>query len=88
MRYRRQSTAIRTIIAKYSGKCASCGGPIKAGAMCDYDPGKRVIGHLHAFSGDGDRMQQCYSARKAMTDPGYVDVDRAYEDQCAEICGR
>lgn len=85
MRYRR-SNAIRTISAKFAGKCACCNGAIPAGAMVDYDPGKRQIAHFKAWSGDSP---QCYGVLKAkQPDPGFVDLDRAYEDQCADICGR
>lgn len=85
-RYRnRSSNTPRTITAKYAGTCYGCGAEIKAGAMVDYVPGKG-IGHLGAFSGDGDKMGQCYSARNS--DPGFVDLDRMYEDSCSDICGR
>lgn len=90
MRYNRNrstSATARTIYAKYAGKCYGCGGDIKVGAMCDYLPGKG-IGHLGAFSGDGDRMGACYSERVKQRDAGFVDLDRAYEDQCSDICGR
>jgi hypothetical protein len=89
MRYRqRSSNTVRTITAKFAGKCYGCGCEIPTGAMCDYLPGKG-IGHLGAFSGDGDRMGACYSARKVHErDPGSIDLDRMYEDQCAEITGR
>lgn len=90
-RYRnyRSNNAVRTITAKFAGKCAGCGAEIKAGMLCDYDPSRKAIGHLGAFSGDGDKMGQCYSARKAQEkDPGFVDLDRMYEDQCADLCGR
>lgn len=84
MRYRRRiDNSPRTITAKFAGKCANCGGDIPAGAMCDYHPVKRQIGHLGAFSGDGDKMGQCFAARRDAPD-----TDRMYEDQCAAICGR
>ncbi len=83
--YRQNSNTVRTITARFAGKCYGCGAEIQAGIMCDYHPGKKAIGHLGAFSGDGGKMGQCYSARK---DAGFVDIDRAYEDQCADICGR
>jgi hypothetical protein len=79
---------VRTITAKFAGKCYGCGAEIKAGAMCDYSPTQKAIGHLGAFSGDGDKMGQCYSARKQQRDSGFVDLDRMYEDSCSDICGR
>lgn len=85
MRYRR-STAIRTITAKFAGKCACCNGDIPAGAMVDYDPGKRQIAHFKAWAGDSPQCCGVLRAEKYPAD--YVDIDRAYEDQCADICGR
>lgn len=88
-RYRKPDMSPRTITAKFAGKCYGCGADILAGAICDYSPKHKAIGHLGAFSGNGDKMGQCYSAIKArQQDTGFVDLDRAYEDQCADICGR
>lgn len=91
MNYRRsnyRAQTIRTITAKFAGKCHGCGSDIRAGVLCDYHSGLKRIGHLGAFSGDGDKMGQCYSARVARQAEPFIDIDRAYEDQCADICGR
>lgn len=87
MRYRSNtySSKPRMITAKFASKCCSCGGEIKAGEWCEYFPAKREICHPEVR---GDRVK-CFSVIKAkQTDPGFVDLDRAYEDQCADICGR
>jgi hypothetical protein len=84
MRYRK-STGIRTITAKFAGKCACCNGDIPAGSLVDYDPVKRQIAHYKAFNGDSP---QCYGVLKKQHEGGFVDLDRMYEDQCADICGR
>lgn len=75
--------AIRTIIAKYRGKCNCCGGLIAAGTMCDYDPKRKVIAHYKGWEGNSPAC--CAQVRR---DRDYIDVDRLYEDQCADICGR
>ena len=83
-RYRNSSNEVRYITAKFAGKCYGCGCEIKAGAACEYWPAKKAIGHYGAFSGDGDRMGACYSARKSSDrDPGFVDLE-----QCSYVCGR
>lgn len=85
MRYR-QSMAIRTMTAKYAGKCYCCGGDIPAGKFVEYDPRTKRIGHFKAAEGNSP---ECFGVLKAkQQDPGFVDLDRAYEDQCADICGR
>jgi hypothetical protein len=84
MRYRKDNSP-RTIIAKFAGKCGCCGGTINAGQMVDYIPGKGIW-HLKAIEGNSS---SCYAElRKRQQDPGFVDLDRMYEDQCADICGR
>jgi hypothetical protein len=86
MAYRSRSTAIRTITAKFAGKCACCGGQINAGEIVDYYPAKREIAHYQAFNGNSSK---CYNVLRREKYPAdYIDIDRAYEDQCADICGR
>jgi hypothetical protein len=86
MAYRSRSTATRTITAKFAGKCACCGGDIPAGKMVDYDPNKRQIAHYRAFQGNSP---ECFGVlRKEKYPADFIDIDSAYEDQCADICGR
>jgi hypothetical protein len=87
MNYRRsnyRSHSARTITAKFLGKCFCCGGDVMPGELADYIPATRKIGHYKAASGDSSR---CYSVLRK-PDAGFIDLDRAYEDQCAAICGR
>jgi hypothetical protein len=80
--------APRVIAAKFSGKCHCCGAAISAGEIVTYYPDKKVIEHLGKH---GDNSAKCFSVLKRQheeRDAGFVDIDRAYEDQCAEICGR
>lgn len=86
-RYRSSNpNTIRTITAKFAGQCNCCGGTIKAGDFCDYWPAKRAIAHHKGWDGNSTT---CYSEQmKRQRDPGFVDIDRRYEDQCADICGR
>lgn len=88
--FRRAKPQVRTIVVKYAGKCACCGGEIKAGEMAEYFPvgtiagrNEAAIGHTGGLDGNGVR---CYVElrKQYAADP----VDIAYEDQCAEICGR
>lgn len=84
MAYR--STSIRTMTARYPGKCFCCGGDIPAGKFVEYDPRTKRIGHFKASEGNSS---ECYGVLKGkQQDPGFVDVDRAFEDSCADICGR
>jgi hypothetical protein len=82
-RYR--SNAIRTLTAKFAGTCACCGGDIPAGKFIEYNPRTKQIAHFKAWEGNSP---ECYGVLKAKQDPGFVDLDRAYEDRCADICGR
>jgi hypothetical protein len=84
MRYRSNNSP-RTITVKFDGKCACCGAVIKAGEIADYYPAKRQIAHIGGLDGNSGR---CASEIKQRNDAGFVDIDRAYEDQCADICGR
>jgi hypothetical protein len=74
---------IRTIIAKYAGKCNCCGGLIAAGTMIDYDPKRKVIAHHKGWEGNSAAC-----TAHIRRDRDFVDLDRMYEDQCADICGR
>src|SRR5579859_5689741 len=79
-------SSIRTITASFTCKCACCGGAVTAGSIADYYPAKRQIAHYQAFNGNA---AQCYGVlRDKQRDPGFVDLDLAYEDSCADICGR
>jgi hypothetical protein len=82
MRYRSNT---RTIRAKFAGKCACCGAAIAAGEMVDYYPSRREIAHVGGLDGNSSR---CTAEIRKQRDPGFVDLDRAYEDQCAAVCGR
>jgi hypothetical protein len=77
-------SAIKTIILRFAGSCACCGGDMAKGELADYWAAKRQVAHYKAFDGDSGR---CYSVLKAKQEP-LIDIDRAYEDQCADICGR
>lgn len=88
MNYRRsnyRSNSARTITAKFLGTCFCCGGDVNPGEIADYIPATRKIGHYKAASGDSSR---CYGVLRSKQDAGFVDLDRAYEDSCAAICGR
>lgn len=76
--------AIRTLTAKYAGTCSCCGGHIPAGKFVEYDPRTKRIAHFLASKGDSP---ECYGVLRSKQD-GFIDIDRAYEDQCADICGR
>jgi hypothetical protein len=65
----------RTITARYAGKCATCGGRITRGTIVTYDPKTRQVTHYHGCDAEAHNRD-------------FIDIDRAYEDQCAEICGR
>jgi hypothetical protein len=76
-------SAIRTINLKFAGKCACCGGDMAKGELADYWAAKRQVAHYKAWDGDSAK---CYGVLKNRQEP-YIDIDRAYEDQCADICG-
>ena len=96
MRYRRYSKPqVRTITVRYAGACACCGATIPAGSIADYYPVGTVAGrntaaiaHMGGLDGNSARCAANIAARREDRDPGYVDIDRMYEDQCTEICGR
>lgn len=84
MRYRKNNSP-RTIIAKFAGKCACCGAAIAAGETVSYYPTMRAIAHVGGLEGNSAR---CTAEIRRTNDSGFVDLDRMYEDQCADICGR
>jgi hypothetical protein len=95
MRYRRYSKPqVRTITVKYTGKCTCCGAEIPAGSIADYYPVGTIAGQAkgqiaHMGGLDGNSATCAANIRKGNDrDPGFVDLDRMYEDQCADICGR
>lgn len=61
-----------------SGPCYSCKGTGKQSA--------RQIKTNHAYN--RHKLSEIAHGMFADRDPGFVDLDRAYEDQCADICGR
>ena len=93
MRYNRRynsKPSVRTITVKYAGKCACCGAAIAAGEAADYYPAgtiasmpKGAIAHIGGLDGNSPR---CTSELRKRHEPGFVDLDRMYEDQCADIC--
>ena len=91
MRYRRTASfnsaerSPRTITVKFTGKCHCCAATIYAGELATYYPSMKVIAHVGGLEGNSSR---CASEVRRSQDAGFVDIDRAYEDQCAEICGR
>jgi hypothetical protein len=63
--------------------------------MADYYPVGTIAGrntaaiaHVGGLDGNSATCTVNIRARREERDPGYVDIDRMYEDQCAEICGR
>jgi hypothetical protein len=77
-------SSIRTIAVKFAANCHCCGAEIKAGEMADYYPRLRKIAHIGGLDGNSSRC--AFEIRKQRD--GFIDVDRLYEDQCADICGR
>jgi hypothetical protein len=84
MRYLHNNSP-RTIIVKYAGQCHCCGAPIAKGETADYYPTLRAIAHVGGLEGNSPR---CTAEIRKRQDSGFVDLDRMYEDQCADICGR
>lgn len=64
---------MKTLTAKYPGKCFECGQPIKRGDQIKY------YGRLHC------EHAACPSKENSRED--YSCSDMGYEDQCAEACG-
>jgi hypothetical protein len=93
MRYRGyRKPQVRTITVKYAGQCACCGADIPAGAIADYYPvgtiASRTTGAIAHMGGLEGNSPRCAAEIARRRDPGFVDLDRMYEDQCADICGR
>jgi hypothetical protein len=92
MRRRYRKPTVRTIVVKYEGQCACCGASIKAGETADFYPIGTIasmttaaIAHVGGLDGNSAR---CTAEIRKRQDPGFVDIDRMYEDQCSDICGR
>lgn len=85
MRYRSSSNAPRTITVKFTGKCQCCAATIYAGELATYYPAMKAIAHMGGLEGNSSR---CASEVRKRQDVGFIDIDRAYEDSCADICGR
>lgn len=65
-----------TIVAKFPSQCSACGKRINRGEKIEWTKGRRDVRHTdcrHAGQTTNDR------------DPGLVDLDRMYEDSCAEL---
>jgi hypothetical protein len=99
MRYNRSKSyskpIMRTIVVRFAGECACCGGAIKAGEMADYYPVGTIasrstgaIAHMGGLQGNSPRCTGVLRRKRELEASGGFDVDRAYEDQCADICGR
>lgn len=70
----------RWMPAKYSGKCSQCGESFGRGKMIFYCRSTKTI-----------LVNACAIKAADTADAGtraYADVDSAYEDQCAAVCGR
>jgi hypothetical protein len=89
MRRFQHNQSPRTIVVRFAGKCACCGAPIAAGETATYYPSRKQIGHVGGLEGNSPR---CTAEIRKGLDRGfvgtYLDIDRLYEDQCADICGR
>jgi hypothetical protein len=95
MRYRNQRYSrptVRTITVKYAGPCTCCGATINAGELADYYPVGTIasrttpaIAHMGGLDGNSSR---CSGEIKRRNESGFVDIDRQFEDNCADICGR
>ena len=67
---------MRTLTAKYNGKCAGCQKPIKRGESIGYQ----------------DKKAYCLKCADSTPDtqarhPDFINIDLLYEDQCARACG-
>jgi hypothetical protein len=92
-RYNRKPT-VRTITVKYAGQCACCGATINPGELADYYPvgtlGIRTTAAIAHMGGLDGTLPRCAAEirDRQSRDAGFVDLDRMYEDQCSDICGR
>lgn len=76
---------MKMMVARYAGTCKCCGGSIAAGEMIEYQRGYGVRHPEH----HGDISSKCFANLKRAHEPNIGQmVDMAYEDSCAEICGR
>jgi hypothetical protein len=91
MRYNRRYSkpTPRTITVKFAGKCICCGAPIAAGETATFYPVGTIasvstgqIGHTGGLEGNSAKCTANIRNRD------FVDLDRMYEDSCADICGR
>lgn len=93
--FRRSRPTVRTITVKYAGKCACCGGEIKAGQIVDYYPVGTIAGvhesriaHVGGLDGNS---QVCFNTMKAKDNAlnSYAGdgLDARWEDDCKDICG-
>lgn len=75
MHRRRTSSTPRQMYAKFAGKCACCGAPIKAGEFITYYPSRREIAHVGGL--DGNNATCAANIRADMyPDPGELAEDR------------
>lgn len=94
---RRARPQVRTIAAKFAGKCACCGAPIKVGETVQYYPVGTIMGVsegriAHVGGLDGNSVRCFTELRKQTVDAGANDyagdgLDARYEDDCRDICG-
>ena len=92
--YRAANPQPRNMTIKYAGKCACCGGEIKAGEWATYYPPgtiagwtKGAIGHCGGLEGDGLRCTIELRKQHAVNSYAGDGLDERYEDQCRDICG-
>lgn len=95
--YRNARPQVRTITAKYAGKCACCGAAIKAGEIVDYYPAGTIasraeaaITHIGGLDGNSARctaeLRNGYEAH-AVNDYAGDGLDERWEDMGRDICG-
>lgn len=84
----------KDMVIKYAGSCACCGARIEAGAWATYYPAGTIAGidrgsiaHVGGLEGTSPTCAGNIRQRTDL-DPGFVDLDRAYEDSCSDIVGR
>lgn len=96
MRYRYRIPKPRTIIVKYAGKCACCGGDIKAGELADYYPARTIasrsipgIAHIGGLDGNSSRCSAEIKQRaEYVRDPGEDAADGALPSRHTPIASR
>lgn len=88
----------RNIEVKYAGKCACCGGVIKAGELATYYPIGTIAGvnearlsHINGLEGNSQKCSDILRSRMVadanINDYAGDGLDARYEDDCARICG-